>query len=75
MSRTINNYTGVAKPVRKKDGSIVLVASTYGNIPMYSPCLKMKDGVAIGLGLGGFREETTFSELTPKREYPVVIEN
>ena len=80
MSKTINNYTGVAKPVwDKRTEHLTLVACDYGRIPYGFPCVKLESGVVAEIGMGGFREETAFEKLSKKngvrREYPVVIEN
>lgn len=62
MNRTINNYTGIAKPVCDKNGNYSLVACTYEKVGMYATCVKMEGGKIIAIGLGGFKEETAFSE-------------
>ena len=74
-SKIENNYTGIAKARKDKDGKFILVACRYQDVGIYSTCVKMKDGKVTAIGLGGFREETAFSETDGGKAHPVVIES
>lgn len=65
------SYTGIAIPVNYKGEDILIAVRQYSDVGMYSTCLKMENGQAIALGLGGFREETAFTPLDPTAHYPV----
>lgn len=71
--KTDNNYTGIAKAVCDKDGNYYLEACAYEQVEMYATCLKMEEGKVIAIGLGGFHEETAFSETKGGKYHPVII--
>lgn len=72
--KTINNFTGIAIPKTDKKGNVTLHAcSGYGSVGMYSPCLKMENGYAVSLGLGGFTEDIAFGTPLPERKKQSVI--
>lgn len=68
-----NNYTGIAKPVLQNNGDYALLACKYEQVGMYGTCLKMEGGKVVAIGLGGFHEETAFSETKGGKYYPIII--
>lgn len=61
----IENYTGFAVNDRNGDDSI-LIGKKYKDIGMYTPCLRLENGIAVALGLGGFSEESVNSPCLAK---------
>lgn len=51
------NYTGFAVCDRRRK-TAVLVGCAYKDVGMYTPCLRLENGIAVALGIGGFTEES-----------------
>jgi len=72
MKKTIkHDYTGFA--VSNPDDPSILIGEEYNKIGIYTPCVRIENGVAVALGLGGFSEESVNTELCKKEHYPVLV--
>ena len=73
----VNDFTGIAVPKTDRKGNITLHACNgYGSVGMYSPCLKMENGYAVSIGLGGFTEDIAFNtQLSERKKYTVSVES
>ena len=73
MKKTIkHDYTGFAVANQEED-TPYLIGKEYNKIGIYTPCLRLENGVAVALGIGGFSEESVNSELCKKEHYPVLV--